>query len=678
MNPNQQYPPQSPAPTPPPSNGGYPSAQPQYPPTPPPSIPQPQPYRPPQNQWTQQQNQPYAPSPQAPQPYDMSNSQPSYTPPPRPKTYGKTPLPVRIVEWLKSRWYIPVVVVAVLIVLGNIVWQVLYPINALPPNFQVDGQNLGGMERDKAVSALNKAYSQLKVDLYFGDATVPYKTPTMAELGIRVDNTERLSQVSYPFALRFVPTSYWWAANTMQVEGPTYNYDSPTLDTYALTHLGEDCVIPVTNASLRLDDEQFTVVAAEPGGRCNLTEFKEAVSNVTYQEGLSVKTSMRPIQAPITNDIAQQLADDLNNNLRGDLPLQAGGETTNVRSATVKSWLSFAAHVPEDPNAEGAKPPQLLYTIEPERVKRYLQTSGIAAKVEKKPGTTRVSTTNFTETARTNGEPGVLIDLDKTIASIDPFVAGRASRAEVSVGPVPPTTQYTRNYTPTEDGYRALVEQFARDNPGTIAISLSEHSGKRPHFSATANATAKLPAAGVEGMYVAYAAQKGIEDGATQPSDSVFGGMSHVECMEAAITVQDSDCIDALVSAIGNATVQARLVEIGLSDTSFSGDVTTTTARDMATFMHKLNTSGLPIKNSSNLMRHLSDVSTRDGMKSVLSSIKVAGGNQTEQNYNEMAFVNDKGQFTVSIMTQGSNGADTAAKLLKAITSIRQQKQDLR
>ena len=608
----------------------------------------------------------------------MSDTQPTYTPPPRPKTYGKAPLPIRIAQWLKRRWYVPLLVIVLLLLVGNVVWQVLYPLNALPPNLRVDGQNVGGMERDKAVSELNKAYSRLKVDLYFGDASVPYKTPTAGELGIEVDSTERLSQVSYPFALRFVPTSYWWVANTIQVDGPTYNHDGPTLDTYALNNLGEDCVIPATNATLRLDDNQFAVVASEPGGRCNLTEFKQAVSSVTYEEGFSVKTDMRAVEAPLTDDIAQQVADELNNNLRSDMPLQAGGETTEAKSDTVKSWLSFRAYVPEDDSDGNDDKPQLLYTIEPDRVERYLRTSGIASKVEKKPGTTRVSTTDFTETARTNGESGVLIDIKKTIASIDPFVAGRATRATVSVGPVPPTMQFTRTYTPTEVGYRALVQQFSEDNPGTIAISLIELSGRRPYFSVAANESAALPAAGVEGMYVAYAVQKGIEDGVTQPTDTVFGSMSYKECMEAAVTTQDSECIAALVRGIGSATTQARLAEIGLRDTSFSGDVTTTSARDMATFMRRLNESDLPISKHGELIQLMNDVSVRGGMKPVTSSARVVGGTQTEKNYNEMAFVTEKGRFVVGMMSDGSAGEETAAKLLKAIIAIRQQKLDAR
>lgn len=553
--------------------------------------------------------------------------------------------------------------------------------NALPAGLVVDGAAVGGLDRDKAVSQLNAAYGKVQVKLFFGDASVPYKTPTATQLGVQVDNTSRLAAVSYPFALRFVPTSYWWAAGLAQVGNPVYNYDKATLDTYALKNLGEDCIIPPKNASLKLDDNQFAVVPAEAGGKCNLTEFKEAVGKITYATGYSVKTPMSKIAAPLTNDIAKQLGDELNNNLKNDMPLQAAGETTQVKSSVVKGWLSFKPFIPEDKNdGTPLPPPRLLYVIEPDRVKRYLETSGIAAKVEKKPGVTKVSTTDFTETSRTNGEPGVLVDITKTIASIDPFVNARAGNASVAVGPVPPTEQYTRKYTPSDAGYRSLIQQFAQDNPGKIGIVLKELNGKRPLLGGAANDTLQLPAAGIEGVYLAYVAQKGIEDGSIQPTDRVSGNLSYQDCMEAAISNQDADCITALLGKLSNARVTARLAEIGLTGTSFSGDVTLTTARDMAIFMEKLNdtTTQTGLKQRDKLLTPLNDISLRDGIKSVLSNARVAGGS-TDNNYNEMALVSGSGgQYIVSIATEGSEGAKTASKLVRAIEALRKQKQDLR
>lgn len=600
------------------------------------------------------------------------------TPPPRPHVYGKPPLAVRVAEWFKGHWYVPLLAVVALLLVGNIIWQVLYPMNALPAGLVVDGMKVGGLERDEAVERLNKAYSNEKVNLYFGEASVPYKTPKAKEIGIEVDNTTRLAGVSYPFALRFVPSSYWWAAGLAQTGQPTYNYDQSTLDVYALEQLGEECVIPPKNASLKLDDDLFTVIPSEPGGKCNITEFKNQVEQTTYEGGFNVKTGIKEVAAPLTDEIAKQLGDELNNNLKNDLPLQAAGKTTKVKSATVKGWLSFEAYIPEDKNdGTPLPPPRLLYIIEPERVERYLDTSGIAADVEKKPGVTKVSTTNFTETSRTNGTPGVLINIKKTIANIDTFVSARGGSAAVVVGPVPPETQYTRKYTPSADGYASLVQQFAQDNPGKISVVLKELTGKRPHYSAAANATAKMPAAGIEGVYLAYAAQKGIENGSIQPTDRILGGLSVEECMEVAVSDQNEDCIAALLGKIGNATVQSRMAEIGLTGTSFSGSTTVTTARDMAVFMEKLGRSELPIRNRSSIESPMRDLALRDGMVAASSGTARVAAGATDTNYNEMAFISKNGQFAVSIMTQGSEGADTAARLIKAIDALRLQKQEL-
>lgn len=655
---------------------GQPSPQQVPAPQPNQQLPQPQQYPQPQNTWTAapQPTSPYPQPQHAPLPHDMS-----YTPPPRPRTYGQTPLPVRIVEWLKSRWYLPIGGLVVFLLLANIVWQVLYPMDAISPNLVVDGNNIGGMEREKAISKLNSAYGKLKVKLFFGDATVPYRTPTAQELGINIDNTTRLAGASYPFALRFVPTSYWWASSLVSVGDPVYNYDKTALDTYALKNLGEDCVIPVKNASLKLDDDRFAVIPAEAGGKCNITEFKDAVSKATYQTGFSVKTGVKKIEAPLTDDIAKQLGDELNNNLKNDMPLQAAGVTTNVKSAVVKGWLSFKPFIPEDKNdGTPLPPPRLLYVIEPDRVKRYLETSGIAEKVEKKPGVTKVSTTNFTETSHTNGAPGVLIDITKTIASIDPYVNARNNNATVVVGQVPPTTQYTRTYTPSEDGYRALIQQFAQDNPGKIGIVLRELSGKKPWYTAAVNETTQLPAAGAEGMYLAYAAQRGIEDGSIQQTDKVYGSLSVVDCMKAAVSDQDPDCIAALMSKMGNATIQARMNEIGLTGTRFDGAVTVTTATDMAQFMQKLGKAELGIKDKSSIDGQLSDLSLRSGMKSAISTGGRVAGGANETNYNEVALGTKNGQFILSFMSEGSGGDKTAVKLIRAVEALRQQKQDLR
>ncbi len=628
------------------------------------------------------QGQPPAgyPVPQPQQQYPTAPQSPYGQPPVQSSLEKKLPLPMRIVEWLQSRWYVPVGVLFAIAIIGQVVWQVTYPTNAVVPNLVVDGNNFTGVDKDKAIAQLNEVYGEQKVKLFFGEKDVPYQTPKAKELGISVDNSSRMSNVQYPFGLRLVPTSYWWAKSTVKTGAPIYNYNKTTLDTYVLKNFGEECVIPPQNATLKLDDNQFKVVSAVAGGKCNITEFKDAVGKTTYKaDGFVVRTGVKEVAAPLTDEIAKQLGDELNNNLSDDMSLQAAGETSTVKSSVVKNWLSFSAFVPEDKNdGKPLPPPRLLYKIEPERVKRYLDTSKISEKVEKKPGVTKISTTDFTETSRVDGTPGRLINITKTIASIDPFINARAAKPTVVVEQVPATESFTRKYTPTEAGYSALIKQFAHDNPGKISIVLKELSGKKPYYNGMTDEGVVHPAAGVEGMYLVYAAQKGIEDGSIQYTDKINGNLSVKDCMKAAAADQDSDCITALLAKISVEKVHAVLREIGMDSTKFTGKITTTTARDMAIFMQTLAENNLKIKNKSDLETGMRELSLRDGMKSsIISGGKVAGG-ASDKSYNEMAIGSKNGKFVVGFMSEGSDGAKTAAKLIKAIETLRQQKQDLK
>ena len=75
----------------------------------------------------------------------------------------------------------------------------------------VDGQDLSGWDKDDAIEALNTAYGDVQTDIYFGDSEIPYTTAKARDVGISVDNAGRLENVSYPFWLRLIPSSYFWA-----------------------------------------------------------------------------------------------------------------------------------------------------------------------------------------------------------------------------------------------------------------------------------------------------------------------------------------------------------------------------------------------------------------------------------------------------------------------------------
>jgi hypothetical protein len=557
-----------------------------------------------------------------------------------------------------------------------------FPANALPPGTMVDGQNVGRMDRDEAVKALDKAYGDIKTSVYFGSSSVPYRTPQARELGISVDNSKRLADVSYPVWLRLIPTSIMWASSLQNIEPPLYNYDTTTTDRFVLRQLGADCTIKPQNATIKLDDEQFAVVKSMPGGKCDVIDFKRKVAQTKLKNGkMTIRTDMSEVPAAISDDMAKELADTLNTNLKDAATMKAADVAQEVPARTLKGWLTFEAVIPEASEGEdGIVPPaKLTYAIDSERVRSYFDKT-IASKLEKKPGTTKISTTDYTETARSNGEPGVMIDMPQAVAGITKVAAGETKEFSVVTGPVPATEAYTRTYTPSETGMSALIEQFAHDNKGRIGIYMQEESGKKPMLSGAVNAQEIFPAAGIEGLYVGYAAQVGIEDGSIQSTDKISGSLSVEDCITEAIKSQNRDCIEALLGKVTTPVAVQRLKAIGLNNTAFSGNTNTTTAQDAYTFMQKFRSKGLAINKKGAIETPMRDIELRDGMISHFggqSSVLVMAGSEGAS-YNEAAHVANKGVYQISILTEGAEGAKTTKKLIQAIEKLRSERQALK
>lgn len=595
------------------------------------------------------------------------------TPPPRPRRYDAPPLPIRIVDWLKGNWWAPVVVISLLLVVFDIMYQVFLPYNAVPQGVVVDGVPLGGLEHSAAVSRLDEAYGNAKAKVFFGNASVPYKTPTGRELGISVNNQERLKNAHYSVWWRLVPTSSFWIGSTIKASPALYSYDTATLDTYTLKNLGNNCKINPKDATLRLDDNRFSVVPAVAGGTCNLSEFKAAVQKATIKDGgYTIRTAMKETPATLGNHAAKELADKLNKTLAQDIPITANDKQDTVPAHTAKTWLSFKTVTPEaKPDDPKASEPRLAFTVEPDRVKKYIQSSRLAG-AEQKPGTTTVSTRDFTETSRQEGKPGVAINIAKTTQSAADVADGKTRTMVATVEPVGPTVVYKRSYTPTEEGFKALVQQFSEDNKGDIAIAVTELTGRKPLVVAATRGGEAIPAGGLEGALVAYTAQVGIENGSIQPTNKVAGSQTYTDCIKTAITEQDKECIDGLLSGVGNATVQQRLRDIGLNNTQL-GEHITTTADDIQTFMRKLaEKKELPTKKLEPLTSAMRSLQQRDGIVVGQNNIEAIAG--TEGAYNQAGVITSQGgRYVVTFLSKSSN-ASTAAKFIAEFDKLRSQK----
>lgn len=141
------------------------------------------------------------------------------------------------------------------------------------------------------------------------------------------------------------------------------------------------------------------------------------------------------------------------------------------------SWLDFKADVPQQTiDTSGNQQASLKFSVNQKRMEEYIN-QDIAGQLVKKPGVTKVSTTDFKETSRVNGANGRGLDTPKIAQSVLDYINNKTQQAIGATVVVGPTTVYTRSYTPNGVGFSALLAQFAQDNPGTYSLAFNELGG---------------------------------------------------------------------------------------------------------------------------------------------------------------------------------------------------------
>ena len=581
---------------------------------------------------------------------------PSSTPKSRlrnPKRYDKPPLIIRLVDWFKKNWWAPAVGVVILTLFGMIFYQILIPQDQFLAGVSVDGNNVGGMKKSVVIDKLNKAYSEVPTEVYFGKSSVPYVNTKAADIGVTVDNTNRFKDVNYSLWLRLVPTSVWWAGSSEKVGPAEYIYDDGKIDNFVAKKLGQDCKIKPENATIKVDDGQLVVVGSQAGGTCDLKKFKENVKKAQIKNSkIVIRTDMDENPPGISDAVARELADNLNKRLKDGLPMKVKDGSEKISSAIVKSWLDFQV-IDKDANGQ-PQAPRRVYVVNRERLDKYLSDI-LASRVEKKPGVTKISTRDFQETSRQTGPDGIAIDVEDTARSAEAFISGGAETSELKLMGVAAKIEYSRSYTPTQEGMNALTSQFVSDNGGNVGVYYYEDSGKKPLFKAFSNENKVMSSNGAEGMYLAYAAQAAIEDNLTHPKAQI--GNKNVEtCMKEAITSQNKECITGLISRVGAPKATEYLRRIGLQNTSFTETGATTSAADLGNFLYRIMKKEANISDYSRLESPMRQIRSRNGLmrgiQEVSNDKSFVGivGDLQNNNYAEAVISNYSGRFIIGVI----------------------------
>jgi len=579
--------------------------------------------------------------------------------------------------WLKQHWKLLLVCIVAVIVLAEVIFQIVYPSSRLIPGTTVDGLNVGGLKVADAAKKLDDAYGGLKLNIYFGDNNAAFQSPKMSEVGIGVDNTARLSVLNYPFYLRIIPTSIWWAPALSKPGEIAYTYDKNKIADYTTSKVGDDCSIPPQNASLKLVDSQLQLVPSVVGGKCDITEFQQKLAEVKPNPDTDnqVRIAIDATPAPVSDDMARALAAKLNSRLATPMPISVDTATDQIPGRVVLSWLDFTAVVPEKTIDNSAnQSASLKFSVNQKRMEDYLD-QGIAAKLIKKPGVSRVTTLDFKETSRVDGASGRGVDLAKTSQSVEDYINNKVQKATGATMVVGPTVVYTRNYTPTSNGFSALLAQYAQDNPGTYAMAFTELSGVAHPRSATYRGDAKMPTAGLHSLYLAYTDVMEEYAGTARPVDKISGDTNATDCFKDMLQKFDEGCRIGFYNYFGHATLTARAKGLGLTNTVFAGEDSQTSANDVQKLLVGLYKNQIArIEGGQKILSTMRAIRENDGIPAGAGAGQIShviGESETTHNDAGVIYSTNYGAYALTVLTDNTTSWDKVSGLVKKIQALK-------
>ncbi len=543
--------------------------------------------------------------------------------------------------------------------------QLLYPNNRLLPFTSVDNLGFSGWSKSDVVKALNGRYQTAPISLYFGMAEKAYRTPKPSDIGLSVNNTNRVNNMNYPWYMRLVPTSLLWGNFVIQPsKSPDFSHNSVVLGGYIKRELGDSCNVQPTNATINIVSGKLEVVKSVPGGTCNPADVIKLIMSVTPSITTPNKViiPVKIIPAAIKDNDAQTLAKKIDTQITNGVSVTAGSSSVVIPKDQLYSWLSF------DSTGD-----QLDYSFDPVKASDYL-TKALAAMVAVPAGVTKVATYDFVETSRQVGSSGQALDVAGTLGNIKNYINGTVKQVTAATATVAPTVQYSRSYSPTDQGLSALMQNYATSHAGTYGVAMIELSGQ--YRRASYNSDASFTTASTYKLFVAYSTLKRIESGEWHWSDQILSGQDLTSCFNDMIVNSDNACGEALLTKIGFANITNEAHAIGCEDTSFMGsDAIKTTPNDLALFLAELQTGQILTQQSSRdtLISAMERNVYRQGIPSGINATVADKVGFLDNLLHDAAIVYaPTGTYVLVIMTDGSSWANIA-DLTSQIEALRTQ-----
>jgi beta-lactamase class A len=211
--------------------------------------------------------------------------------------------------------------------------------------------------------------------------------------------------------------------------------------------------------------------------------------------------------------------------------------------------------------------------------------------VLQQPGVSTVTIVNGTVQSRSNAAPGSGIDPDATVNMIVNALKNVQPSVSAELKSIAPKEQYVRQYTPTNEGLAAIINDWLKDYPKLKAgVALRELGGSGRQ--ASLNGGTQYPTASIYKLFADWYVFGQSEKGALNlDSPSGVSGKSIIQCIEASIVNSDNDCGKWLLDSSGSSNVTNFAHAAGYGRTDLGSLIST--PDDTTNFLVNLANTGL-------------------------------------------------------------------------------------
>ena len=549
-------------------------------------------------------------------------------------------------QWLTEKrihWLVYGILLACAV---SIIVQLVYPAGRALPNAHIDGIQVGGFDRKTTIDALQNTYADSEISLQ-----IPGKKPEKIRLpttGIVLNYTDSANKtLDYQLWQRLIPFSFVYSM------GKTYEstryIDNEVFSEFAVK-VAEKCVSTPVNAAIEIKNGQVSLRSAKDGQKCDAKKLQTSLLANTLDD-TTLKAPVTPIEPALSNDTVKTQFTHAKQVVDGGVTLGSPAEQWKVPREVVAGWLTVVS----ENNT-------LKLTINSEAVKKYL--NEYQGKTHIQPGQTTAHLLDGVEVRRETGAAGQGIDTDVTVKRItDGLLAAKVPDVIwTQLAVLPSVVVYDRQYSQSDAGVQALIEQWDRDNAGRYGILVRDLSGRG--LNAALNADRDFITASTYKQFLAYAVMHKIEVGQMSFDAGTSTGLSVRGCIDEMILHSTNPCATALMEMADwgyvNDYIHGQFPSTILNNGASSDNEKHSTVRDEITFQTRLNAGTLEMNgdNHAYLLGLLKRQIYRGGIPRGVPGVTVANKVGFYNGYkHDIAIIyGPRGTYQLGIMSYG--GAD--------------------